>query len=90
MPINAGTVQLPNLASVASWRLLFRGRNIMRVSIGRRIRHVATLAATGFASMCFSIALAQAPPSVVLKLDLKDFVVYQIDVSDPAKLATDP
>src|SRR5439155_329549 len=31
-----------------------------------------------------------APPSVVLKLDLKDFVVYQIDVSDPAKLATDP
>src|SRR5205807_9723620 len=26
----------------------------------------------------------------VLKIDLKDFVVYQIDVNDYAKLATDP
>src|SRR5438445_11029253 len=35
-------------------------------------------------------ALAQAPAGVVLKIDLKDFVPYQIDVNDYAKLATDP
>ena len=33
---------------------------------------------------------AQTPPGAVLKIDLKDFVPFQVDVSDYAKLATDP
>src|SRR3989442_1897315 len=41
------------------------------------------------AALC-QAALAQTPPGAVLKIDLKDFVPYQIDVRDYANLATDP
>ena len=51
--------------------------------------HLKPTLAAALCAAC-QIALAQAPSGIVMRIDLKDFVVYQIDVSDPAKLATDP
>ena len=53
------------------------------------VPHWKTALATALC-IAYQTALAQAPSGVVLRIDLKNFVVYQIDVSDPAKLATDP
>ncbi len=44
----------------------------------------------GLVSVYSGTALAQPASGVVLKIDLKDFVPYQIQVSDYAALATDP
>jgi hypothetical protein len=53
----------------------------------RIISYVATLATTG---IYLGIALAQTPTGVVLKIDLKDYVFYQIETSDYGQLAMDP
>ena len=50
---------------------------------------ITALSVVVVCALC-QVGLAQRPTGVVLRIDLRDFVVYQIDISDPAKLATEP
>jgi uncharacterized protein (TIGR03437 family) len=48
------------------------------------------LAVLAFGLVAWRTGLAQAGPPVILQVDLENFVQYFNDVSDPAKLASDP
>jgi hypothetical protein len=54
------------------------------------IRKPEILAVTVLMAAHCSVALGQSPPATILTLDLENFVLYQTDVSDLSKYATNP
>ena len=71
------------------WKSLLRVPNQGRKNM--RLPHGMMAVAGGiFAVVCSPLSLAQAPPPVILTIDLENQVEYIEDVADPLKFATDP